>query len=77
METEEPTNLFPWLHPATEDIHIVTENFIVFPVDTGHLSENMETYKRSDNDNNNLEKSVGTIQMYFIHFERLPSVVNF
>lgn len=60
METEEPTNLFPWLHPATEDIHIVTENVIVYPVDTGHLSENMETYKRSDNDNNNLEKSVGT-----------------
>jgi hypothetical protein len=38
----------------------VTENFIVYPVDTGHLSENMETFKRSDNDNNNLEKSVGT-----------------
>lgn len=59
METEEPTDFFPWSHPATEDIHIVTENVIVYPVDTGHLSENMETYKRSD-DNNNLEKSVGT-----------------
>lgn len=61
METEEPSDLFPWLHPATEDLHIVTENFIVYPVDTGHWSENMETYKRSDdNNNNNLEKSVGT-----------------
>ena len=59
METEEPTDLFPWLHPATGDIHIVTEHFIVYPVDTGHWSENMETYKRS-HDNNNLKKSVGT-----------------
>jgi hypothetical protein len=42
------------------DFFVEIEYFIVYPVDTGHLSENMETYKRSDNDNNNLEKSVGT-----------------
>lgn len=49
--TKAKTDELPPIHYTTENVHIATENFIIYPVDIGHPSENM-----SDNKNKEFEK---------------------